>query len=198
MATLLNLGPHRHEVTLGEHGHQIELIERSGHTARFICDALMDSAALLPDGARLHFSGRGQAREVLDTSRAASARKAGAGATDGKLRASMNGRVVALQVHLGQRVSVGQPVLTLEAMEMEHVHVATVAGRVRCVHAPVGDQVPAGRVLVEIDAEITIEKKPPSGSNLPSQEPGRQKRSKRNGWGESPLGVCRAFTPTAK
>ena len=131
MATLLNLGPHRHEVTLGEHGHQIELIERSGHTARFICDALMDSAALLPDGARLHFSGRGQAREVLDTSRAASARKGGAGATDGKLRASMNGRVVALQVHLGQRVSVGQPVLTLEAMKMEHVHVATVAGTVR-------------------------------------------------------------------
>ena len=147
MATLLNLGPHRHEVTLGEHGHQIELIERSGHTARFICDALMDSAALLPDGARLHFSWRVQAREVLDTSRAASARKAGAGATDGKLRASMNGRVVALQVHLGQRLSVGQPVLTLEAMKMEHVHVATVAGTVRCVHAPVGDQVPAGHVL---------------------------------------------------
>ena len=70
MATLLNLGPHRHEVNLGEHGHQIELIERSGHTAR-----------------------------------------------------------------LGWRPGARRP------------------------------------RAVEIDAGITIEKKPPSGSNLPSQEP---------------------------
>ena len=156
MATLTQPGPHRHEVALGEHRHQVELIEHSGTMARFICDGLMDSAALLRDGTRLRFSWRGQAREVLDTTRAASAKQGGAGATDGKLRASMNGRVVALQVHLGQRVSVGQPVLTLEAMKMEHVHIATVAGTVRCVHAAVGDQVPTGRVLVEIEADTAV------------------------------------------
>ena len=36
----------------------------------------------------------------------------------------MNGRVVAVLVKPGERVAAGQPVMTLEAMKMEHVHTA--------------------------------------------------------------------------
>jgi geranyl-CoA carboxylase alpha subunit len=36
---------------------------------------------------------------------------------------------------------------------MEHVHTAPVAGRVSAVHVAVGEQLPAGLVIAEIQAE---------------------------------------------
>ncbi|HXT05866.1 MAG TPA: acetyl-CoA carboxylase biotin carboxylase subunit [Roseiarcus sp.] len=71
---------------------------------------------------------------------------------DGKLRASMNGRVASLTVALGDRVARGQTLLVLEAMKMEHVHVATIAGTVAAIHVAEGDQVEAHRVIVEVTA----------------------------------------------
>ncbi len=152
-ATLTELGPHRHEVKVGERRHQVEVVDVAVHRLRFVLDGVMDSVAYTRDGARLCFAWCGTPREVLDTTRAASARHNGAGAGDGKLRASMNGRVVAVQVQAGERVAAGQPLVTLEAMKMEHIHVAPLAGTVKAVHAAVGDQVPTGRVVVEIEAD---------------------------------------------
>ncbi len=45
----------------------------------------------------------------------------------------MNGRVVAVLVKPGEQVAAGQPVMTLEAMKMEHVHTAGVAGTVSAI-----------------------------------------------------------------
>jgi geranyl-CoA carboxylase alpha subunit len=69
---------------------------------------------------------------------------------DGAVRAAMNGRVVSLAVAVGDRVARGQQILVLEAMKMEHVHVAGVEGVVAAVHVAEGDQVEARRVVVEI------------------------------------------------
>ena len=102
------------------------------------------------DGATLRFQFDGRPWVVIDHSHAAKVR-AGAGNSDGKLRASMNGRVVALQVTVGDLVAAGQPLLTLEAMKMEHVHAAPCAGRVAALHVSPGDQVAAHRVVVEIE-----------------------------------------------
>ncbi len=63
----------------------------------------------------------------------------------------MNGRVVAVHVAPGDTVAAGQPVATLEAMKMEHVHVAAVAGTVGEIAVAVGDQVTTGRLLATID-----------------------------------------------
>ena len=134
------------------------MVNLSEHRVRFIFDGVMESADCIRDGARLCLSWRGVQRDILDTTRAASAKQIGSGAADGKLRAAMNGRVVAVLVAPGQRVTAGQPMLTLEAMKMEHVHIATLAGTVRAVNATVGDQVPTGRVMIEIDAETGKEK----------------------------------------
>ena len=41
----------------------------------------------------------------------------------------MNGRVVAVLVKPGEKVAAGQPVMTLEAMKMEHVHTAVSPAR---------------------------------------------------------------------
>jgi geranyl-CoA carboxylase alpha subunit len=73
--------------------------------------------------------------------------------SDGKLRAAMNGRVVAVAVSVGQRVTRGQSLLTLEAMKMEHVHAAPASGVVKTLRVAVGDQVAASRVVAEIDLD---------------------------------------------
>jgi len=72
---------------------------------------------------------------------------------DGRIRSAMNGRIVAVHVAVGNSVMPGQPVLTLEAMKMEHVHVAPVAGRVAAIHVSLGDQVAAYRVVAEIERD---------------------------------------------
>ena len=55
-------------------------------------------------------------------------RGAHAAGGDGILRASMNGRVVAVLAKVGDTVEAGAPLVTLEAMKMEHVHGAPRAG----------------------------------------------------------------------
>ncbi len=64
----------------------------------------------------------------------------------------MPGRVLALDVAVGQSVAVGDRLLVLEAMKMEHRLTATVAGTVGAVHVAEGDQVGDGMVLIEIEA----------------------------------------------
>lgn len=74
-----------------------------------------------------------------------------AGERDGRLRASTAGRVLAVHVAMGERVAAGQPLVTLEAMRMEHVHAAPAAGTVRALHVMPGEQVSAGRLVAEVD-----------------------------------------------
>ncbi len=71
---------------------------------------------------------------------------------DGKVRASMNGRVVSLDVAIGDKVVRGQRVLVLEAMKMEHAHLAAIDGIVEAIHVAEGDQVEAYRIVVEVAA----------------------------------------------
>ena len=70
--------------------------------------------------------------------------------TDGKVRASMNGRVVSLDVAIGDQVNRGQRVLVLEAMKMEHTHVAAIDGRIGTINVAEGDQVEAHSVVLEV------------------------------------------------
>jgi geranyl-CoA carboxylase alpha subunit len=68
----------------------------------------------------------------------------------GALRAPMHGRVTQLPVAAGASVQAGALLLVMEAMKMEHQIVAPFAGRVKALHARIGDQVGARQVLVEI------------------------------------------------
>ena len=73
------------------------------------------------------------------------------GAGDGAVRSPMPGRIAAVQVAAGQTVSRGQPLVTLEAMKMEHVLTASFDGVVVEVNAEAGGQVSEGAVLVRLD-----------------------------------------------
>jgi geranyl-CoA carboxylase alpha subunit len=92
----------------------------------------------------------GTVRTIRNLTRAAPQSAAAEGG-DGRVRAAMNGRVVGVLVAAGETVTVGQPIVTLEAMKMEHVHAAGIAGQVAAVHAAEGEQVTTGMVLVEIE-----------------------------------------------
>ena len=73
-------------------------------------------------------------------------------ASSGAVLAPMHGRVVRVEVAPGQSVQAGQTLLVMEAMKMEHRLLAPIAGQVKGVHAQVGEQVAARRVLAEIAA----------------------------------------------
>jgi geranyl-CoA carboxylase alpha subunit len=66
----------------------------------------------------------------------------------------MNGRVIAVLAQPGDQVVAGQPLVTLEAMKMEHVHAAPAAGIVSAIDVAEGEQVTTGRVMVEIESAI--------------------------------------------
>jgi geranyl-CoA carboxylase alpha subunit len=111
----------------------------------------MESVKFHRDGDRLHFLHRGLPHAIVDLTLAAPEAAATSGG-DGKVRAAMNGRVVAVLVKPGDRVAVGQPVMTLEAMKMQHVHAAGIAGTVSAIDVVEGEQVTTGRIVVEIEA----------------------------------------------
>ena len=149
-AGLLNLGERRYSVAMGERSFDLRIVEFEANRVRFACDGLIESAAFARTGAELLLQYRGASYTIEDRSHATPAREGNA-AVDGKIRASMNGRVVAVHVALGDMVLVGQPVITLDAMKMEHVHAAPVAGRVIAVNAAMGEQVAIYRVIAEIE-----------------------------------------------
>ncbi|MBP6902848.1 MAG: acetyl-CoA carboxylase biotin carboxylase subunit [Burkholderiaceae bacterium] len=161
-ASLTQTGPHRYEAVIDGRSHQLSLAGPSGGSSdeggvlRIEVDGITERVAWWRDGARLLMQFRGLPLQVQDHTRAV-AQRAGAAGGDGKVRASMNGRVVALLVAEGDRVAAGQPVLTLEAMKMEHVHLAPVAGRIKLLTVGLGEQVAAQRVVIEVEADAPVE-----------------------------------------
>jgi geranyl-CoA carboxylase alpha subunit len=131
--------------------HRFGIDEVASDAIRFRAGGVMDNAKFLRDGDRLYILHRGLTLSVRDLTLAAP-ETAAAGGGDGKVRAAMNGRVVALLVKPGERVAAGQPVMSLEAMKMEHVHMADVAGTIAAISVTEGEQVTTGRVVVEIEA----------------------------------------------
>jgi len=68
----------------------------------------------------------------------------------GSLLTPLPGTIVAVHVTAGQRVARGAPLVTVEAMKMEHTLTAPYAGVVTRVEFGVSERVAAGAVLVEL------------------------------------------------
>jgi 3-methylcrotonyl-CoA carboxylase alpha subunit len=74
-------------------------------------------------------------------------------AAEGSLSAPMPGKVIAIHVSAGSRVRAGEPLLTLEAMKMEHTIKAPTSGEVSDIYFQVGEMVEDGAQLIAITAE---------------------------------------------
>ena len=154
-ASLLNLGDSRYAVAIGDRSFDLRVFDLDLNRIRFACDGLIESAAFVRNATELLLHYRGTAYAIEDRSHATPARQ-GEGGANGKIRASMNGRVVAVHVAVGDTVKAGQPVITLDAMKMEHVHAAPVAGRVTALNAVMGEQVAIYHVIAEIEKSESV------------------------------------------
>jgi geranyl-CoA carboxylase alpha subunit len=71
-------------------------------------------------------------------------------AQNGICYANTSGKVVAVHVAIGATVEVGQALVTIEAMKMEHVHVSKVRGLVEAMNVEVGDQIRQKQAIVGV------------------------------------------------
>ncbi|HVL57003.1 MAG TPA: biotin/lipoyl-containing protein, partial [Burkholderiaceae bacterium] len=131
--------------------HRMRLVELDPTWVRFACDGLVQQAGWARDGARIWLSCDGTTCEIEDRTLAPAAPQQRTGAGDGMLRAAMTGRVVAVFAAPGDRIEAGQPLVSLEAMKMEHLQCAPVAGTLKSLHATPGAQIAAGTLLAQID-----------------------------------------------
>jgi geranyl-CoA carboxylase alpha subunit len=72
-------------------------------------------------------------------------------ASDGRLTAPMNGRVVAMHAKAGEKIEAGKPLVVLEAMKMEHGLNLPFPVLVKAVHVMTGAQVAPTKLLVEFE-----------------------------------------------
>jgi geranyl-CoA carboxylase alpha subunit len=98
------------------------------------------------EGDTVHFDGFSLRNSLYDPPR-----KKGAGASDGRLVAPMNGRVVAVNAKAGEKIEAGKPLVVLEAMKMEHDLNLPFAVVVKSVHVKAGAQVSPSKLLVEFE-----------------------------------------------
>jgi 3-methylcrotonyl-CoA carboxylase alpha subunit len=76
-----------------------------------------------------------------------------AGEADGRIVSPMPGRIAAVHVAPGEAVAKGQPLITLEAMKMEHMLTAPFAGRIERLSVRAGDQASEGAILAVLVRE---------------------------------------------
>lgn len=101
------------------------------------------------DGGTLVIFDRGEAYEfTLDTGEAEGGELA---AGDGAILAPMPGKIVSVSAKAGASVKKGDPLLTLEAMKMEHALTAPFDGKLVELKAKAGDQVVEGAVLAKLE-----------------------------------------------
>lgn len=76
---------------------------------------------------------------------------------EGSLLAPMPGAVIRVAAEAGSRVELGQPILWLEAMKMEHTITAPATGVLAELNVTAGQQVDVGTVLAVVQPEETTE-----------------------------------------
>ena len=122
------------------HGHEVRRVDAG--TSETL------PAPIRRDGAVVLFE-RGQAFDFARPGRPSGSE--GGGAEDGSIVSPMPGRVIAVDIRLGDEVREGDKLVTLEAMKMEHSLTAPFDGIVTELHAVEAAQVSEGDLLARID-----------------------------------------------
>lgn len=123
--------------------------DQDGSKIRLALDGVKSSACVISNQShlgQLHLfrNGRHQVWSCLNPLETTHAEEV----ASGKLTAPMPGRVVAIHVKLGDKVKVGDFLLVVEAMKMEHTIAAPFDGEVAEINYAQGDQVNEGDQLI--------------------------------------------------
>ncbi len=143
------VSPAAYAVRLNSQEHAVRLIARSGPLMQVELAGRIQSLRVIEFDRALHLFRSGR-HAVLRLVRTDDALQAGAGAEEGSLLTPLPGTVVAVHVSIGQRVARGAPLVTVEAMKMEHTLSAPYDGVATRIPYGLGDRVAAGSVLVEL------------------------------------------------
>ncbi len=141
-----------------DHGEWTGWSNNPAHSARarFDAEVLAFRVAQMPspphvvDGDIVHYAQGGHSFTLRNTLYDPPQRK-GSSASDGRLLAPMNGRVVAVNAKAGEKVEAGTPLVVLEAMKMEHGLSLDFSSRIKNTHVDAGAQVRPGQLLVEFE-----------------------------------------------
>jgi geranyl-CoA carboxylase alpha subunit len=121
--------------------------------ARVVVDSVQRTVRWAREGDVLHLDCGGGSRAYRESVAGGQAEVA----VSGETRAPMSGKVLAVHVAVGDKVSAGDALVIMEAMKLETKLVAEVDGQVAEVRVSEGDQVQGGDLLVAVQAEETEE-----------------------------------------
>jgi 3-methylcrotonyl-CoA carboxylase alpha subunit len=129
--------------------HDIRVLARAANLLDAECNGQVQRLHIVDAEAQLHIFRAGQ-YVTLRLERTEDALQVQGGTEQGSLLTPLPGTVVAVQVATGQQVTRGTPLVTVEAMKMEHTLTAPYDGVVSRVVFGIGDRVQAGAILVEL------------------------------------------------
>lgn len=133
------------------HGQELPLriLARDAASFEVECDGEITKLSVFEAAPALHLWLRGR-HVVMNRVSTDDALQVVGTAEQGSLLTPLPGTVVAVHVAAGQRVARGAPLITVEAMKMEHTLTAPYEGVVSRVAFGLADRVQAGAVLVEL------------------------------------------------
>jgi 3-methylcrotonyl-CoA carboxylase alpha subunit len=127
----------------------VRVLARAAASLQAECDGEIMQARIFEAAPALHLF-RGGRHVVVNIAFTDDALQVAGAAEQGSLLTPLPGTVVAVHVAAGQSVVRGAPLITVEAMKMEHTLTAPYDGVVSRVAFGLADRVQAGAVLVEL------------------------------------------------
>jgi 3-methylcrotonyl-CoA carboxylase alpha subunit len=141
--------PETYLARVGGQEYAIRVLSRSPQALRVECEDRIDTVRLFAADKALHLFRDGR-HVVLTLERTDDALQVAGGTEQGSLLTPLPGTIVAVHVVAGQQVARGAPLVTVEAMKMEHTLTAPHDGVVARIAFGLTDRVQAGAVLVEL------------------------------------------------
>ena len=127
----------------------VRVLSRSNRLLLAECQGRMQSISVFDADPVLHLFRDGR-HAMLHVERTDDALQVAGGTEQGSLLTPLPGTVVAVHVATGQQVARGTPLVTVEAMKMEHTLTAPYDGVVSRIAYGLTDRVQAGATLVEL------------------------------------------------
>jgi 3-methylcrotonyl-CoA carboxylase alpha subunit len=148
-ATLQATPPDAYQASVDGKPFGLRLLGRDTTALSAECDGRVLHVRVFESGATLHLFGGGR-HVTVTVAHTDDALQVVGGAEQGSLLTPLPGTIVAVHVASGQKVARGAPLITVEAMKMEHTLTAPYDGVVSKVVFGLTDRVQAGAILVEL------------------------------------------------
>jgi 3-methylcrotonyl-CoA carboxylase alpha subunit len=141
--------PNTYVGRVGEDRYTVRVLARSSHSLQVECQDRVQRISVFDADPKLHFFRDGR-HVMLTLVRTDDALLVAGGTEQGSLLTPLPGTIVAVHVATGQQVARGTPLVTVEAMKMEHTLTAPYDGVVSRIAYGLTDRVQAGAILVEL------------------------------------------------